>query len=78
MERTHPNLVTIRIEWQHDFDFVINPDDPTIMNFFTGKWKLGWKNDFFPPKTIWQELREATVAFLEIAQRAFKTKVLKR
>jgi len=78
MERTHPNLVTIRIEWEHDFNYVINPDDPEIINYFTTKWRLAWGDDFFPPKTIWQELREASVAFLEISRRAFKTKFLRK
>ncbi len=78
MERTHPNLVTIRIEWQDDFPFVVSPTDPDVLNYFTGKWKLSWGDDFFPPKTIVQELSEASLAFMEIARRAFKTKVLKR
>jgi SAM-dependent methyltransferase len=78
MERTHPNLVTIRIEWEHDFNYVVEPTDPAILNYFTGKWKLNWADDFFPPKTIWQELSEASKAFLEIARRAFKTKVWKK
>ena len=78
MERTHPNLVTIRIEWEHDFNYVINPDDPAILDFFTTKWKLDWADDFFPRKTIWQELSEASMAFFEIARRAFRTKLLKK
>jgi SAM-dependent methyltransferase len=78
MERTHPNLFTIRIEWENDFNFVVAPTDPAILNYFTDKWKVSWGDDFFPPKTIFQELSEASVAFLEIARRAFKTKILKR
>lgn len=78
MERTHPNLFTIRIEWEHDFDYVINPTDPVILDYFTTKWKLQWEDDFFPPRTTLQELRKAAVAFLEIARSAFKTKVMNK
>ncbi len=78
MERTHPNLVTIRIEWEHNFNFVIEPTDPEILKYFSNKWLLSWADDFFPPKTIWQELGEASRAFLEIAQQAWKTKAWKK
>ena len=78
MERTHPNLVTIRIEWETNFKFVVQPADPVILNYFTGKWKLDWGDDFFPPKTILQELSEASLAFIQIARRALMTKVFKK
>lgn len=78
MERTHPNLVTIRIEWENNFEFVVQPTDPVILNFFTGKWQLSWGDDFFPPKTIIQEFREASLAFFEISRRALKTNFFKK
>lgn len=78
MERTHPNLVTIRIEWENEFDFVVEPEDPEILTYFTTKWKLSWGDDFFPLKTIWQELSDASIAFLEIARKAFKNRLLKK
>ena len=35
MERTHPNLFTNRVEWEGDFKYVVNTEDPEILKYFT-------------------------------------------
>ena len=77
VERTHPNLVSIRIEWENDFNFTVEPTDPEVLKYFSGKWHDEWADDFFPPKTMLQEFRDATNAFFDIAKQVFKSKVLK-
>lgn len=77
LERTHPNLETIRIEWEDSFDYEIEPTDPEIRKYFKGKWQLEWGDEFFPKRTLKQELAEATLAFTDIVKSAFKSKVLK-
>ncbi|GAA4449354.1 hypothetical protein GCM10023189_08710 [Nibrella saemangeumensis] len=78
VERTHPNLMTIRIEWQDDFEFVVNPTDPEILKYFSGQWKLQWADEFFPKKTMWQEVRDTASACWDISKNVFRSKVLKR
>jgi len=78
LERTHPNINTIRIEWENDFQYVVNPTDPEILKFFTTKWKMEWKDSFFPPKTMGQEFKDAMRAFYDISRSVFRSKVLKK
>ena len=78
MEKTHPNLITVRIEWEHDFEYVVNPTDPEILKYFSGKWKMEEAEAYFPKRTLWQEFKESSVAFSEIAQSVFRSKVLKK
>jgi hypothetical protein len=78
VERTHPNLISIRIEWESDFNYVIEPEDPEIRKYFSGKWELGWGDEFFPPRTLWQEFKAATAAMKEISKSVFRSKLLRK
>lgn len=77
LERTHPNLITIRIEWEDNFDYVIEPTDPDVRKYFQGQWKLGWAEDFFPKKSLWREFKDASVAMADISRSVFRSKILK-
>lgn len=75
MERTHPNLITIRIEWKDDFRFVIDPTDPEILKYFTEGWKLEWADAFFPKKSIWKEFIDASGAFVDMARSIVRSRL---
>lgn len=77
LERTHPNLFTIRLEWDHDFNYTINTNDREILKFFTEGWKLEWANAFFPNKSIWKEFRDASLAFMDMTKSIVKSRLLK-
>lgn len=74
LEKTHPNMITNRIEWEGDFKFVVNPTDPEILKYFTGKWKKEWADAFFPPKTKWQEFKDASKAFGGMVKSVIRSK----
>ena len=74
LERTHPNLITNRVEWEGDFKYVINPTDPEILKYFTGKWKQEWADAFFPQKTKWQEFKDSSRAFYEMSKSVIRSK----
>lgn len=78
MQRTHPNIETIRIEWEGDFAYVLEPTDPEVMRFFTGKWKEEWAPAFFPKKSMAKEFKDTLGAFKDISKSVFKSKLLKR
>ena len=78
LERTHPNIETVRIEWETDFPYVVEPTDPEVLKFFKGKWQLEWADAFFPKKTMSQEFKDAMVAFKEISKSVFRSKILKK
>jgi SAM-dependent methyltransferase len=77
-ERTHPNLLTVRIEWEKDFDYEVEPTDPEIRKYFSGKWRLEWADDFFPRRSLGAEFRETCAAFWDIVKSVFRSKVLKK
>ena len=77
-ERTHPNIMTVRIEWENNFDYEIEPKDPEIRKYFMGGWKAEWADSFFPKRTMSQEFREAAVAFKEVCKGVINSKVLKK
>jgi SAM-dependent methyltransferase len=74
LERTHPNIITNRVEWEGDFKYVVDPQDPEVLKYFSGKWKEDWADAFFPPKTKWQELKDSSRAFYEISKSVMRNK----
>jgi SAM-dependent methyltransferase len=78
MQRTHPNLFTIRIEWDTSFKYVIEPTDQEILQFFFGKWKLEWEDVFFPKKSLKQEFKDFINAFKNISKDVFHSRILKK
>jgi SAM-dependent methyltransferase len=78
IQRTHPNLETIRIEWEHNFNYEVNPTDPKIMQYFTGPWQQEWGNSFFPERSYAAEFKLTMAALLDISKSVFRSKVLKK
>lgn len=76
-ERTHPNMFSIRIEWEDNFDYVIEPEDPEIRKYFTQKWKEEWGDEFFPPRSLRKELSASISAFWDIIKSVIKSKGFK-
>lgn len=78
MERTHPNMLTVRIEWEHDFAFEVEPSDTEIRKYFTGKWQKEWAADFFPARSMAGEFKEALAALWDIGVSVIRSKLLKK
>lgn len=78
VERTHPNMMTIRIEWENNFDYEIEPKDPAILQYFTEGWKPEWADDFFPKRSFSKEFKEAAIAFKDICKSVYRSKILKK
>jgi SAM-dependent methyltransferase len=78
VERTHPNLMSVRIEWENDFAFEVEPTNADVLQYFTGKWKTEWGDNFFPKRSLGQELKETLLALWDIVKSVFKSKVLKK
>ena len=78
LERTHPNLLTIRIEWEHDFDYVVDSHDPDVLQYFRGEWKLEWADRFFPARSIGRELADSLYALYDIGKSVVRSKLIKR
>jgi SAM-dependent methyltransferase len=75
LQRTHPNIETIRIEWEEDFAFIVNPSNTEILKYFSDKWRIEWSEEFFPKTTILSELVSSTKAFTKIFRSVMKSRL---
>jgi ubiquinone/menaquinone biosynthesis C-methylase UbiE len=78
LKKTHPNLFTIRIEWENYFDFEVEPTDPEIKKYFEGEWKEEWADSFFKKRTLFAEFIASSEALLEIFYSVWKSKILNK
>ena len=78
LERTYPNLQTIRIEWEEDFDYVVSPTDENILRFFKEKWRNEWGNSFFPKRTLFGEFKASTIALFSIFKSVIISKLIRK
>jgi SAM-dependent methyltransferase len=78
LERTHPNLFTIRIEWENDLQFVVDPVDHQVLKYFQEGWKLEWAEMFFPRQNLWLEFRAASMALFNIIKNVLRSKIFKK
>lgn len=75
LERTHRNLFTIRIEWEQDFSYEVNPSDPDILQYFNQQWKQEWAAQFFPPKSLLRECGDTLWALTDITLSICKSRL---
>ncbi|RPE08357.1 SAM-dependent methyltransferase [Chitinophaga lutea] len=78
LEYTHPDLHTVRIEWEGGFDFVIDPEDQQIRQYFEEPWTEEMVLRHFPRRSLGAELWEATSAFGHLCKSIIKSRVLKK
>ncbi|MVT08100.1 class I SAM-dependent methyltransferase [Chitinophaga tropicalis] len=78
LERTHPNLHTMRLEWEGGFDFIVNPEDKDILRYFEEPWTREMVLRYFPQRSMGQELAEATRAFTDICKSIIRSRVLRK
>lgn len=71
---SYPDVHTIRQEWEHDIDFLINPPDPHLKELFTKPWNNSTVHKFIPDRS---EAREV-FNFVKSTLSVFKTIVLNR
>jgi len=69
MMDTKPNFMTVRYEWHDDIDFVVNPTDEKYTKYFTQFWDEEMVQSFFPHRSNFEELMEATLSFGRILWR---------
>lgn len=78
LERTHPNIHTMRLEWEDGFKYNINPQDKDILKYFETPWTREMVLNYFPERSLGQELADATRAFTDICKSIIKSRVLNK
>lgn len=70
-ERTHPNMMTIRIEWDGSFEYVIDPSEEEILKYFGKTWPYEWGDAFFEKRSRWADLMACVGAFFDIIKTVY-------
>ncbi len=78
LERTHPDLFTLRHEWQDNIEILVNPDSSYYREFFTRPWDEKFYSKVFESRSLPKEAAVTFSAMFEICKSVFKSKVLKR
>lgn len=61
---SEPNLMLNRIEWEGDFECLVNPENDYYSRFFTQKWDREMTMKIFPPRRGITEIRRTLRAQL--------------
>jgi SAM-dependent methyltransferase len=75
LERTHPNIFTVRYEWQDSIEILVNPEDDYYRSFFTQPWNELLNNQLHPKRSLAQEARNTIQAFSDVLKTVFKSRV---
>jgi SAM-dependent methyltransferase len=78
VERTHPDLFTVRHEWQDNIEILVNPDSTYYREHFTKPWDEKFYNKVFDQRSLGREGLASLSAAFDIIKSVFKSKVLKK
>ncbi len=78
IQRTHHQALTMSYEWKDKIEFLINPEDERMINYFKKPWTLDMVNNVMPQRSLQREASMAVSAFVDITQSIFKSRVLKK
>lgn len=77
LQRTYADILTVRHEWKENIEYVINPDDPALLKYFTEPWTEETFKKMMVKRSLGAEALEVSHAMYEIMKTVFKSKVLK-
>lgn len=77
LQRTEPDLFTVRHEWKDNIECIINPDDPALLKYFTQPWTEEIYTKMMVHRSLAAEVKEASYAMYNIVKSVFRSKVLK-
>jgi len=69
--KTHPNILTVRYEWDESIDFVVNPEDINLKRYFNEPWREQELEYLFPRKLL-KDFWNNIVSLGEIIRTYFK------
>lgn len=77
LQRTHPQLFTVNYEWREKIDFIVEPDDKELKEFFSQPWNQQMYNKIIPKRSLGTEFKNSVKASYDILKSVLKSKVLK-
>ncbi len=78
LERTHPDLITVRYEWEGKIDILVNPEDEYYKSYFTQPWNEKKHGKLGDTKSMGREALLTCRALIDVMRSVFFSKVLKK
>jgi ubiquinone/menaquinone biosynthesis C-methylase UbiE len=75
---TKPNFMTMRYEWKDEIEYIINPEDPGILKYFTQSWDAEMVKEFFPKRSNLTEFSDAVKSISNMVYRAVGGKYISK
>ncbi len=66
LQRTYPDIMTVRYEWKDTIDYIINPEYPELLRYFLEPWDMEKNLKFFPRRSLVKEVYETLKAVGDI------------
>jgi len=77
LQRTHNQLFTVNLEWKDSIDYIIEPSDVKLMQYFNEAWNEKVCAEMMPKRSVSQELLASSSAVYNIFKSVMKSKFLK-
>lgn len=77
LERTYPDLMTVRYEWIDNIDFIVEPTDHKLRKYFDVTWNQELIDNYFKPKNKFKEFVSTVNAFNEVVLSYLKNRATK-
>ncbi len=58
LQRTYPNLITVRYEWKNEIEFIVDPKSPELVKYFTENWTQEMYHQFFNSRSKLADVKE--------------------
>lgn len=77
LQRTQPQLFTVNYEWKDKIEYIVEPTDEMLRQYFTRTWDKAMFDRMIPNRSLSAEFMAATGAMWDIMRSVWKSKVLK-
>lgn len=77
LTRTHQQVMTVKHEWKDSIDYVIDPPDEELRQYFNKPWDMKMYQQVFPKRSLAKEYVTAMGAVFDIVKSVFRSKILK-
>lgn len=77
LQRTQPQLFTVNYEWKDKIEYIVEPSDEMLRQYFTRTWDKAMFDRMVPNRSLSSEFMAATGAMWDIMRSVWKSKVVK-
>jgi len=78
LQRTHQQLMTVKHEWKDSIEYIVDPPNEELRQYFDKPWDLKMYQEVFSKRSLGREYITAMAATFDIFKSVIKSKVLSR